>query len=194
MANTPHFTRPTFAQALNEWKTILAGKRFSTDMVWIFDENLCFEKNAEGQGGFKLGFQTRFTPPPQEAEQIAYEHFAEFSSRIVFYRAGAARGKSVCLLLCDEWFERRDESAGFLRRDDWLISFRPGGSEEIEEITDQQRWKQRILRGRQLQDLDFCMTLQAVHETLAHGRVLSSYEHYALRLLHVWRRLLGETR
>jgi hypothetical protein len=31
--------------------------------------------------------------------------------------------------------------------------------------------------------LDFCMTLQAVHETLAHGRVLTPYEQYALKIL-----------
>jgi hypothetical protein len=36
------------------------------------------------------------------------------------------------------------------------------------------------------------MSLRAIHETLAHGRVLTSYERYALKLLHVWRRLLGE--
>jgi hypothetical protein len=34
------------------------------------------------------------------------------------------------------------------------------------------------------------MTLRAVHETLAHGRVLSAYEHYALKLLHAWKRLI----
>jgi hypothetical protein len=34
------------------------------------------------------------------------------------------------------------------------------------------------------------MTLRAVHETLAHGRVLTAYEHYALRFLHAWRRML----
>ena len=34
------------------------------------------------------------------------------------------------------------------------------------------------------------MTLRAVHETLAHGRVLTAYEHYALKLLDAWRRLL----
>ena len=33
------------------------------------------------------------------------------------------------------------------------------------------------------------MTLRAVHETLAHGRVLTAYERYALRFLHAWGRL-----
>jgi len=192
MANIPRFTRPTFQAALKEWKSILADRKYSTDLLWLFDENLCFEKSAAGKDGFKLGFQTQFTPPPQEAEQIGYEHFRDFEARIVFYRIGSARGKSVCVLLCDEWFESRDDKTGFVRRDDWLISFRPGDADEIEEITDEARWKERILRGRPLHDLDFCMTLQAVHETLAHGRVLSSYEHYALKFLHAWRRWLGE--
>ncbi len=193
MEHTPKFVRPTFGEALNAWKAALSQRGFPTGLVWTFDENLCFEKDPAAGSNFKLGFQTRFAPPPPEAEQIAYEHFAAFEAPIVFYRIGSWSGKSVCLLLCDEWFKSKGEKEGFIRRDEWLISFRPGGAEEIEEITDLQRWKQRILRERPLHDLDFCMTLRAVHETLAHGRVLTSYEHYALKLLHAWRRLLTPT-
>jgi hypothetical protein len=188
MVKTPIFTRPTFGQALDAWKEVLSARGFPVDLAWIFDENLCFEK--DDRGNFKLGFQTRFAPPPPEAEQIAYEHFTEFDVRVVFYRIGTCRGRSVCLLLCDEWFEPKNEKDGFLRRDEWLISFRPGGRDEIEEVTDEERYRRRILRGRPLHDLDFCMTLQAVHETLAHGRVLNAYEHYALKFLNAWRRLL----
>ena len=50
----------------------------------------------------------------------------------------------------------------------------------------EQRWKQRILRDRPLHDLDFSMSLRSVHEILAHGRVLTAYEHYALKFLHGW--------
>ena len=194
MANIPQFSRPTFTQTLDAWKAILAERRLPTELIWIFSENLCFEKEPAGERGFKLGFQTRFTPPPPDAERIAYHHFCEFEARIVFYRIGSSCGKSVCLVLGDEWFETRDESSGFIRRDDWLISFRPGSAEEIEEIGDERRWEQRLLRDRPLHDLDFCMTLRAVHEILAHGRVLTTYEHYALKFLHAWRRFLGEKR
>jgi hypothetical protein len=190
MAKTPHYTRPTFSLALNAWKQQLTDSRLPTDIVWIFDENLCFEKDPAQPGGFKLGFQTCFTPPPPEAEHVAFDYFCEFPAPVVFYRIGSSRGRSVCLLLCDEWFEPKGSPDGFVRRDDWLMSFYTGGTIELEEITDEQRWKQRILRDRPLHDLDFCMTLRAVHETLAHGRVLTAYEHYALRFLHAWRRML----
>jgi hypothetical protein len=96
------------------------------------------------------------------------------------------------VLLCDQWFESKGETQGFIPRDDWLVSFRPGGAEEVEEITDEQRWKQRILRDRPLHDLDFCMTLRSIHETLAHGRVLTTYERYALKMFHAWRRLVSQ--
>jgi hypothetical protein len=191
MANTPQFTRPEFTAALSAWKTVLKDRKLPADLVWIFDENLCFEKAPDGSG-FKLGFQTRLTPPPQEAEQIAYDYFCEFDTRIVFYRAGSWQGKSVCLLLCDEWFEPKADKEGFLRKDEWRISFRPGSEGDIEEITNPERWKNRTLRNRPLHDLDFCMTLRGVHEILAHGRVLTAYEHYALRFIDAWRRLLGE--
>ena len=141
----------------------------------------------------KLGFQTRFAPPPPDAEHIAYDYFAGFEAPIVFYRIGSSSGKSVCLLLCNVWFLSKAENEGFHRRDDWLISFRPGPKEAVEEITDLQRWKQRIVRDRPLQDLDFAMSLRAVHEMLAHGRVLSAYEHYALRLFQTWRRWVART-
>jgi hypothetical protein len=192
MEKSSRFTRPTFSEALKTWKATLSQRGFPAELVWVFDENLCFEKDPADGGKFKLGFQTCFAPPPPDAEQIAYEHFAGFQAPVIFYRIGSSHGKSVCLLLCDEWFQAKGEKDGFIRRDEWLISFQPGGPEEIEEITDAQRWKQRIMRDRPLHDLDFCMTLQAVHETLAHGRVLTAYEHYALKLLHAWRRLLTQ--
>lgn len=183
MPQLPQFARPSFNDALNEWKIILGQRRLPTDILWIFDENLCFEKDAAAKGGFKLGFQTQITPPPADAAQIAYAHFCDYEARVVFYRIGSHGGKSVCLLLCDGWFESKGESEGFIKRDHWLMSFHPGGAVEVAEITDELRWKQRILRDRPLHDLDFCMTLQAVHETLAHGRVLTPYEQFALKVL-----------
>jgi hypothetical protein len=191
MSKLPQFVRPTFAEALNQWKALLGQRHLPTELVWIFDENLCFEKDPAQKSGYKLGFQTQITPPPAEAERIAFDHFSEFEARIVFYRIGSSAGKSACLLLCDEYFEPKGESEGFVRRDNWLISFRPGAAEEIEQVTDERRWQQRILRDRPLHDLDFSMTLQAVHETLAHGRVLTPYEQFALKVLGSSRDLRG---
>jgi hypothetical protein len=192
MTQIPRFTRPSYAEALQAWKSILSARHLPADMLWIFDENLCFEDDLAHPGRFKLSFQTRFSPLPPSADEIAYEHFTEFDFPIVFYRLGSAAGKSVCVLLADEWFRNKGEAEGFIHRDDWLISFHPGAPESIEEITDRARWEARILRDRPLHDLDFCMTLRAVHETLAHGRVLSTYEHYALKFLHAWRQFLKQ--
>ncbi len=191
MANPTAYTRPAFEEALRAWKTCLSQRGLPSDVTWIFDENLCFETDPAKPGGFRLGFQTEFSPPPPEAGQIAYDYFSEFDAPLVFYRIGSSGGKSICLLLCDEWFAAKGEAEGFLRRDEWRIAFRPGTAEDIEQIADRGRWERRLLRQRPLHDLDFCMTLRAVHETLAHGRVLTSYEHYALRLLHLWKRVLG---
>jgi len=191
MAKSHTYTRPTFAEASQAWKALLQQRSLPSDLVWVFDENLCFEKDPTTAAGFRLAYQREITPPPADAEQVAYKYFAEFEAPVVFYRLGSAKGKSVCLLLCDPWFENERPSQEFIRRDEWQIQFRPGGPETIEEISDESRWKNRILRGRPLQPLDFCMTLRGVHEILAHGRVLTSYEHYALSLMHVWRRLFG---
>jgi hypothetical protein len=187
MANTPSVTRPSFNEALEAWKARLRLLGFETDLLWVFDENLCFEKTP---GEVRFAYQLIFTPPPPDAERIAYDHFAEFHAPLVFYRAGSSQGKSVCLLLCDKWFENKTEAEGFSKRDDWMMVFRPGPKEPIEEIKDRQRWLNRIVRDRPIHDLDFCMTLQAIHETLAHGRVLTAYERYGLKLLHGWRKFL----
>jgi hypothetical protein len=189
MSNLPQFARPTFEQALTAWQKMLGERQFPTELIWIFDENLIFEKDAAGQN--KLGFQTQLTPPPPDADRVAFNHFCEFEARMVFYRLGSARGKSVCLMLCDSWFEPKNEPEGFIRRDEWLMSFYPGTPTELEEVTTEARWKQRILRDRPLHDLDFSMSLRSVHEILAHGRVLTAYEHYALKFLHGWSRILG---
>ena len=194
MSKPPHFARPSFDLAIGAWKEILAQSQFPTDLIWIFDENLCFEKSLAGGNDYRLSYQTRITPPPQDAEHVAFDYLASFNARLVLYRLGSSHGKSVCLMLCDEWFENKTEKDGFIRKDDWLISFHPGDAQEVEEITDEPRWAARILRDRPLHDLDFSMTLRGIHEMLAHGRVLTSYEHYALRFLGAWRRFMGESR
>jgi len=194
MDNPPQFTRPSFDEALKAWKALLGPRGFPEDCIWVFDENFCFEKDPASPGGFRLGFQTVFTPPPPDSEAIAFESFADSEARVVFYRLGSSRGKSVCAVLCDEWFESRGEADGYVRRDDWLMSFRPGGNEQIEEITDMARWRQRLLRDRPRHDLDFCMALRAIHELLAHGRVLTTYERYAVRFFHVWWRMIGQSK
>ena len=70
------------------------------------------------------------------------------------YRLGSAGKKSVCILLCDPWLDKRDEQDGFILRDDWKISFRPGLKGDIEEVTDLTRWVRRTKRGRDFQDCE----------------------------------------
>jgi len=193
MSNISKFARPALSEALNAWKTVLAEQHLPTESVWLLDENLYFERDSRNKGRLKTGFQIQFTPPPPGAERITYDFFCETGARLVFYRLGSSGGKSICMMLCDDWFESKDRSGGFIRRDDWRMSFRPGGAGEIEEITDEQRWKNRILRDRPLHDLDFCMTMRDLHEIMAHGYALSPYERYALKFLHSWRKLLGQT-
>ena len=148
MANSAPYVRPTFDQAVTAWKNLLRERKLADELLWVFDENLCFEKDPAGQAGFRLGYQTAFTPPPPDAERIAYYHFCEYEAPIVFYRVGASGGKSVCLVLGDKWFEAKTEAEGYSKRNDWLISFRPGNEGTIEEITEKQRWENRILRDR----------------------------------------------
>jgi hypothetical protein len=191
MDTTATFTRPTFDEALKAWTTLLRQRGFPTEYIWVFAENLCFEKDPSKPDAVRVAYQTTFTPPPTEAAVTAYDSFAETEARLVFYRLGSNSGKSICAILCDQWFEPRSEKEGYTRRDEWLMSFRPGGSEEVPEVTDRARWNQRLLRGRPRHDLDFCMDLRAVHELMAHGRILSTYERYAVKFFHVWWRMLG---
>jgi hypothetical protein len=183
METIRRFHRPPYEEALSAWQAVLAQRGFSTDIVWILDENLCFEQDANAPAGVKLGFQTRFTPQPSDAAKTTYHHFAEMEARMVFYRLGENRGRSICIQLCDPWLEPKAESEGYLRHDEWLISFYPGQKEEIEEITDPNRWRDRVVRGRPLSAVDFCMTLAALRELKAHGRVLSPDERFGLKIL-----------
>jgi len=184
--------RPTLNEALDAWKQVLTARGHGTEMRWIFEENLCFEKSRNEQGGFHLGFQTKFSPPSGDALDIAFDHFCETDKRIVFYRLGDNLGKSICVLLCDSWFETKGEAEGFLRRDEWRVSFHPGQADEIEEITELGRWLRRVKHGRAFHDLDFSMTLAAIDEIKTHGRVLMPYERFASTMLNRLRRFLGQ--
>jgi hypothetical protein len=184
-------SRPILNDALAAWKKLLAERQLATELLWIFEENLCFEKKPEVPGGVHIGFQTRFSPVPQESLDIAYEHFCESTARIVFYRLGESKGRSVCILLGDEWFNEKQESDGYVKRDDWGISFHAGQQIEIEEVTDMRRWIRRIRRERPLHDVDFCMTLAAVDEIQIHGRVLTAGERYSEAMLSKLRRIFS---
>ena len=177
------YQRPPFEIALTAWKELLAKRGFSTDLLWILEENLCFEKDPNSPAGVKLGFQIQFSPHPPDAAKTTYHHFAEMDSRLAFYRLGQNRGHSICIQLCDPWLEPKDETEGYIRRDEWLISFYPGSNEEIEEITDATRWRNRVVRGRPLSAVDFCMTVAALRELNAHGRVLTPDERFGLKIL-----------
>jgi hypothetical protein len=186
------FKRPTLDQALDAWKTLLAERRFQTDITWIFEENLCFERSTAEPGGFHFGFQTKFTPPSDDALEIAFEHFAETDARMVLYRLGDVPGKSICILLCDPWFEDKGTAEDYLRRDDWKMSFHPGLADNIEEVTDLTRWLRRVKRNRALHDFDFCMALATVDEIKIYGRPLAPYERFAESMLNRLRRVLGK--
>jgi hypothetical protein len=186
------FQRPTLTQTLDAWKKNLAEHGFATDLIWIFEENLCIERQRAEQGGFRFGFQTKFTPPDEDALDIAFDHFSETNAPIVFYRLGGRPDKSVCILLCDHWFDDKNDSSGFSRRDDWGISFYPGLDDEIEEITDLTRWLRRVKRGRAFHDLDFCMALATIDEIKNFGRPLAPYERFAESMLNRLRRFLGQ--
>jgi hypothetical protein len=183
MATTSRYHRPPFEDVLSVWKDLLKQKGASTDLVWILEENLCFERDAQAPAGVKLGFQTQFSPHPPDAAKATYHHFAEMDARLAFYRLGQNGGRSICIQLCDAWLEPKTAADGYVRRDDWLISFYPGASDEIEEITDSKRWQERVVRGRPLSAVDFCMTLSALRELKAHGRVLSPDERFGLKIL-----------
>lgn len=192
--NPPTFERPAMDEAIETWKKILAERNFPTDLVWLFEENLCFEKSPSAQGGLQITFQTQFTPPPEDAFEMAYDHFVGTDARMVFYRLGNCRGKSICVLLCDSWFDQKtdSESESYLPRDEWKISFRPGLDDEIEEITDLRRWRRRIRHQRAFHDLDFCMSLAAIEEIRIYGRPLLPYERFADTMLTRLRRLMGQ--
>lgn len=177
------YSRPPFEDVLVAWKQILKERGYSADVLWVLEENLCFERDPAAPAGVKLGFQTSFSPLPADAAKTTYHHFAEMDSRLAFYRLGHSRGRSVCMQLCDPWFEPKGESDGYIRRDEWLVSFYPGASEEIEEVTDEKRWQDRVVKGRPLSAVDFCMTLSALRELKAHGRVLSPDERFGLKIL-----------
>lgn len=185
-------TRPPLDEALAAWRDCLDSHGMSSDPLWIFSENLCIEHSRAVPGSYLFGFQTKFTPPDEDALAIAYDHFCATDARIVFYRLGSVPRKSVCILLCDAWFEERNARDGFVRRDDWKISFHPGYAGDIEEVTDLTRWVRRVKRDRAFHDFDFGMALETVDEIRMHGRPLLPYERMAQRMLNRLRRMLGQ--
>ena len=188
----PGYKRPVLDTAITEWKKVLTAHQLPDQPLWIFAENLCIEPSPTTPGSFSFGFQTRFSPPDEDALAIAYDHFSETPARMVFYRLGSKGGKSVCILLCDPWFEEKSTRDGYERRDEWKISFRPGHAGDIEEVTDLKRWVRRIKRDRAFHDFDFSMALETIDEIKMHGRPLLPYERMTQKMLNRLRTILGQ--
>jgi hypothetical protein len=186
------FNRPPLEAAITAWKQNLASHGLPEQPLWIFAENLCIEPSLTTPGSFIFGFQTKFSPPDEDALEIAYDHFCETTARIVFYRLGSANNKSVCILLCDPWFEEKNAIEGYERRDDWKISFRPGHPGEIEEVKDLKRWVRRIKRDRAFHDFDFSMALETIDEIKVNGRPLQPYERMTQKMMNRLRTILGQ--
>src|SRR5688572_25510115 len=113
MNHAAKFDRPSLDHAIRAWEKILSERGFATNLLWIFEENLCFEKKPGAPGGIQPGYQTRFLKPPEDAVDIAYELFCNANARVVFFRLGENHGRSVCLLLGDRWFDKKHESNGY---------------------------------------------------------------------------------
>jgi len=186
------FTRPPLAEALAAWQQCLVENDLPPQTLWIYSENLCIERSKAIPGSYHFGFQTRFTPPDEDALEITYQVFSALPSRLVFYRIGSCPRGSVCILLCDSWFEARPACDGFERIDEWGISFHPGHAGDIEEINDLSRWVGRVKKGRPFHDFDFAMTLETIAEIKAYGRQLQPYERFAQKLIDRLRRILGQ--
>jgi hypothetical protein len=187
----PKFTRPALDEALNAWQKHLADRNLPAKCLWIFAENFCVEASESSPGNYRVGFQTQFTPPSDDALDIAYDVLGESDTRLVFYRVGSSPRGSVCTLLGDSWFEGKGPNEGFLRNDKWGISFFPGEPGDIEEITDLSRWLRRLQGNRGVLDFDFAMSLATIDEIKIHGRVLLPFERYAESMLNRLRRMHG---
>lgn len=188
MSDKAKFERPYFFDTLDAWKKTLVEHGLPDEILWVLDENLVFENDPSQPNRLRLGFQTQFTATPPELAERTYAFFSDFDARMVFYCLGKSGGRSVCIILCDPVFETRDAEDGFIRKDEWLISFHPGSGREIEEVTNEQRWKHRVLRGRPLSDLDFCMPVDVLRELDAHGRPLTSYERFGVKMIDAYER------
>jgi uncharacterized protein YciU (UPF0263 family) len=189
--NSSPIKRPPLAEALAAWQECLAQHHLPVNTHWIFAENICIEPSRATPGSFRLGFQTKFSPPADDALEIAYDLFGETNARMVFYRLGSTPRGSVCILLCDAWFEEKGAHEGFERHDPWGISFHPGHTGEIDEVTELTRWLKRVKRDRAFHDFDFAMSLATIDEVKLFGRPLLPYERFAESMLGRLRRVLG---
>jgi hypothetical protein len=192
MKSAVKLSRPTLSDALSAWKKNLADCGYSTDLLWIFEENLCIEPLKIEKGGFHFGYQTKFSSIHADALEIAYDQFCLTNAPIVFYRLGSRPDQSVCILLSDPWFKNKTEGDGFIRQIDSGIYFFPGEDEHIEEVTELSRWVRRVKRNRTLQVLDFCLSLESIDEIIVYGRQLLPYERVTSRMVNRLRRILGQ--
>jgi len=192
MKSPANLARPTLSEAVEEWKKALAQRGHSTDLVWIYEENLCIEASKVEKGGFHFGFQRKFSLIPADALEITYESFCLTKAPIVFYRLGSHEGQSICLLLSDESFESQVENEDFTAKAVWNIFFYPGDENDLEEITDLTRWIHRVRRGRGRHMMDFCMSLESVEEILIYGRQLMPHERFTSRMVNRLRRILRQ--
>ena len=84
------FNRPALTEALDAWQTTARRARVADGAASGFlPKTSASNIRAPTPGGFRLGFQTRFTPPADDALEIAYDQFCETGRADGFLPAGS---------------------------------------------------------------------------------------------------------
>jgi hypothetical protein len=69
--NDPKFIRPPLTDALGAWQDCLTNRNLPSQCLWIFAENLCVEPSQLTPGSYRVGYQTKFAAPAEDALEIA---------------------------------------------------------------------------------------------------------------------------
>ena len=175
MDEQPDVTRPSFDEAVRAWTSFLSEQGLPTELLWVFDENVV-RIPVEGTLHFTPSFQVELDAPRPEYARIAYEYFVDSQWPMVFRAVGTNASKSLCMILCDDWFEGDDEDLGVSYRKPRHMYFDAGSGEGVAEVRDRGAWRRLKARTQALSNLDFGMTLQAVRELEQHGRILPPWQ------------------
>ena len=130
MESDTKFTRPTLTEALDAWQQLLAERGFATNLAWIFEENLCIETAARRARAVSASVSRPNSRRRPMTRWTSRSTIFPRPARGWFFTGSAkSPGKSVCILLCDPWFEDKGDADGYCppRRMENVLSSRPRG-------------------------------------------------------------------
>lgn len=174
---------PPYATAVEAWRQHLTQNEWPEDVVWLFEDNLLLERVSSSSLNLHMSYQTTWSFPSDQDNELAYHYFAQYGYPIVFHAVGTDTGRSLSIMMSDDWFEDRGDGYGYTVVFNGALLFHAHPYQQLELVRVDNRWSwywRRFISRvwhNVLSDFDFSMSYSGLKRIKRRQEKLGIVDH-----------------